>query len=184
MFSIRSSAGVVFVAIVLAILGASQVRAEKGKEKSCPCLFEVSFWTQPALLDALNPKARVAGTCSEVKLDRSTRKTLRMAGPKPLNLRMTLELAHDTGSDNFKAESFCKAKWKVEGSRGQGSIINFDQKILLDVVYYEVIADPMSPYKELMSTIPSVNANPFSFEACEAALRKIAQSYEVNCESK
>ncbi len=47
--------------------------------------------------------------------------------------------------------------------------------------YYEVIAEPTGPHKELVSTIPAVKANPVSIEACEAALRKIAESYQVDC---
>ncbi len=95
---------------------------------------------------------------------------------------MTLEVAHDTGSDGFKADSFCKTRWTVLGPRGEGAAIHFDEQINFDVTYYEVIAEQTSPYKELISTIPSVNANPISIEVCEADLLKIAESYGVNCE--
>ena len=44
-----------------------------------------------------------------------------MAGPAPLGLGVTLEVAHDTGTDGFKADSFCGAKWAVESQRGQGA---------------------------------------------------------------
>jgi hypothetical protein len=144
-------------------------------------LFDIAFWTQAAFLEELDSKARVEGSCFGITLDRSTRKTLRIAGPAPLGLGMTLEVAHDRGTDGFKADSFCSAKWAVESQRGQGAMINFDQQINFDVTYYEVIAEPTGPYKELVSTIPLVRANPVSIEACEAALRKIAESYRVDC---
>jgi hypothetical protein len=94
---------------------------------------------------------------------------------------MTLEVAHDRGSDGFKADSFCRARWTVESQRGQGAMINFDEQINFEVTYYEVIAEPTDPYKELMSTIPAAKVNPVSIEACEAALRRIAESYRVDC---
>ena len=51
----------------------------------------------------------------------------------------------------------------------------------LRVLIHACGAEPTSPYKELVSTIPLVRANPVSIEACEAALRKIAESYRVDC---
>ena len=178
----RSYAGTVAAAAVaLLVLGALQARAADSKAPSCPCLFDVAFWTQAAFLDELNAKGRVEESCSGITLDRSTRKTLKIAGPPPLGLGMTLEVAHDRGTDGFKADSYCRAKWTVESQRGEGAMINFDERINFDVTYYEVIAEPTGPHKELVSTIPAVRANPISIEACEAALRKIAQSYKVDC---
>lgn len=182
MSRIRLRAPVVAViAIAVTVLVASQGRAEMGKNESCPCLFDPAFWTQAAFLDELNSKARVAESCSGIKLDRSTRKTLSLMGPKPLRLGVVLEVNHDKGSDGFKATSFCKVSWTVTSSIGEGAAINFNEKISFDVTHYEVIADPMSPYKDLMSTIPSMNAGPVSIEACDADLLKTAQSYRVNC---
>ena len=182
MYPSRSCAGVIAaVAIAVTVLVASQARAEAGKNESCPCLFDPVFWTQAAFLDELNLKVRVEENCSNIELDRSTRKTLSLMGPKPLGLGVVLEVNHDKGSDGFKADSFCKVSWTVTSSIGEGAAINFNEKISFDVTHYEVIADPMSPYKDLMSTIPSMNAGPVSIEACEADLLKIAQSYRVNC---
>jgi hypothetical protein len=169
------------VAIAVTVLVASQGRAEMGKNESCPCLFDPAFWTQAAFLDKLNSKDRVEENCSGITLDRSTRKTLSLVGSKPLGLGVVLEVAHDTGSDGFKADSFCKVSWTVTSSSGEGAAINFNEQISFDVTHYEVIADPMSPYKDLVSTIPSMNAGPVSIKACEADLLKIAQSYQVNC---
>jgi hypothetical protein len=175
-------AGIVAAAaVVLTVLGAAQARAADNKALSCPCLFDVAFWTQAAFLDELNSKARVEESCSAVTLDRSTHKTLRMAGPAPLGLGVILEVAHDTGTDGFKADSSCRTRWTVESQRGEGAKINFDEQINFEVTYYEVIAEQTGPYKELMSTLPAAKAGPVSFEACEAALRKIAQSYRVDC---
>ncbi len=173
---------VAVIAFALTVLGALQARAEEGKDVSCPCLFDPAFWTQTAFLKELNSKTRVEETCSGITLSRSAHKTLRITGPAPLGLGMTLEVAHDTGSDGFKADSFCRTKWTVLGSRGEGAAINFDEQINFDVTYYGVIAEQTSPYKELISTFPSVNANPISIEMCEADLLKIAESYRVNCE--
>jgi hypothetical protein len=177
----RSCATVVAALAALTVLGASQARAEPGTALSCPCLFDVAFWTQIAFQDELNSKARVEESCSGITLDRSTRKTLHIAGPAPLGLGVTLVVAHDTGTDGFKADSFCSAKWTVESQRGQGAMVNYDEQINFEATYYEVIADVTSPYKELMSTLPAANADPVSIEACEAALRKIAESYRVDC---
>ncbi len=182
MYPSRSCAGVIAaVAIAVTVLVASQARAEAGKNESCPCLFDPVFWTQATFLDELNLKVRVEENCSNIKLDRSTRKTLSLMGPKPLGLGVVLEVNHDKGSDGFKADSFCKVSWTVTSSIGEGAVINFNEMISFDVTHYEVIADPMSPYKDLMSTIPSMNAGPVSIKACEADLLKIAQSYQVNC---
>ncbi len=172
-------AGAAFAA--LTVLGASQARAEGGTALSCPCLFDVAFWTQATFLDELSSKTRVEESCSAVTLDRSTHKTLRMAGPAPLGLGVTLEVAHDTGTDGFKADSFCRTRWTVQSQRGEGAAINYDEQINFEVTYYEVIAEQTGPYKELMSTLPAAKAGPVSIEACEAALRKIAQSYRVDC---
>ena len=181
MSAFRSCAAVVAALFALTVLEASQARVEAGTAPSCPCLFDVAFWTQAAFVAELNSKARVEETCSGITLDRSTRKTLKIAGPAPLGLGMTLEVSHDTGTDGFKADSFCSAKWTVESQRGQGAMVNYDERINFEATYYEVIAEPTGPYKELMATIPTAKANPVSIEACEAALRKIAQSYQVNC---
>ena len=178
----RSCSGIVVAAAVaLTVLGAAQARAAHSKALSCPCLFDVAFWTQATFLDELSSKARVEESCSAITLDRSTHTTLRMAGPAPLGLGVTLEVARDTGTDGFKANSFCRAQWTVQGQRGEGAIINFDEQINFEVTYYEVIAEPTSPYNELASTLPAAQAGPLSIEVCEAALRKIAQSYRVDC---
>ncbi len=173
---------VVVIAIALAVLGASQARAEEGKDLSCPCLFDASFWTQAAFLKELNSNARADEACSNTTLNRSTHKTLSLTGSKPLSLAVTFEVAHDTGTAGFKADSFCKVWWIVKHSSGEGAAITFDEQVVFDVTHYEVIADPTSPYKELMSAIPSAQASPLSIQTCETELRKIAQSYKVNCE--
>jgi hypothetical protein len=133
--------------------------------------------------------------------------TLSLVGSKPLGLGMTLEVSRDMATDGFKAYSECKVSWTVTGSGGEGAAINFNEEILfdvthyeviaeptspykdlisampsMDVTHYEVIAEPTSPYKDLISAMPSMNAGPVSVEACEADLRKIAMSYQVSCE--
>ncbi len=57
----------------------------------------------------------------------------------------------------------------------------FSQSDLEGYLDYEVVAEPTSPYKELASTLPAAQVGPVSIEVCEAALRKIAQSYRVDC---
>jgi hypothetical protein len=95
---------------------------------------------------------------------------------------MALEVSRDMATDGFKAYSECKVSWTATGSAGEGAAINFKEEILFDATHYEVIAEPTSPYNDLISAMPSMNAGPVSVEACEADLRKIAMSYEVSCE--
>jgi len=183
MSQIRWGARLVAVlALALSIMANSGAHSEAAEKELCPCLFDPAFWTQAAFMDELNSEVRAEETCSKVTLDRSARMTLSLVGSKPLGLGMALEVARDMATDGFKADSFCKVSWTVTGSGGEGAAINFNEQILFDVTHYEVIAEPTSPYKDLLSTMPSMNAGPVSIEACEADLRKIAMSYQVSCE--
>ena len=173
---------VVVIALSLSIMAILSARSEAGEKEVCPCLFDPAFWTQAAFMKELNSKDRAGQNCSEVALERSNRMTLSLVGSKPLSLGMTLEVARDMATDGFTADSVCKASWRVTGSGGEGAAINFNEQIVFDVTHYEVIAEPTSPYKDLLASMPSVNAGPISVEACESALRKIAMSYKVSCE--
>jgi hypothetical protein len=168
--------------VVISFALSVMVNSEAAENELCPCLFDPAFWTQAAFVNELNSKVRAEEKCSKVTLDRSTRMTLSLVGSKPLGLGMALEVARDMATDGFTADSVCKVSWTVTGSGGEGAAINFNEQILFDVTHYQVIAEPTSPYKDLLSTMPSVNAGPVSIEACEADLRKIAMSYQVSCE--
>jgi hypothetical protein len=159
----QSRLGVRFVAVIalsLSIMAISAERSEAGEKELCPCLFDPAFWTQAAFMDELNSKARAEENCSKVTLDRSSRMTLNLVGSKPLGLGMALEVSRDMATDGFKAYSECKVSWTVTGSAGEGAAINFNEEILFDVTHYEVIAEPTSPYKDLISAMPSMNAGP------------------------